>query len=84
MTEDCTTCQLARWQRTKTGRLHPSGNGRCSWDGWKEWKIPKTFFYTGGHRDRMPLPSGGYINRRDPCTDCPLYQPIIIPTSPQQ
>jgi hypothetical protein len=81
MTEDCTTCQLARWQRTKTGRLHPSGDGSCSWKGWKEWKIPKAFDYMG-HR-RIPLPSGGYINRRTPCTDCPLYQTITTPTPPE-
>ena len=82
MTEDCTTCQLARWQRTKTGRLHPSGEGRCLWEGWKEWKIPKAFFYMG--RNKVPYPDGGgYISRREPKTDCPLYQPIVTPTSPE-
>jgi hypothetical protein len=82
MTEDCTTCQLADWRRTKAGRLHPSGEGSCSWKGWKEWKFPKAFYLVGsvGHDLR---PSGGYINRRTPCTDCSLYHPIITPTSPE-
>lgn len=82
MTEDCTTCQLADWRRTRSGRLHPSGDGCCKWEGWKEWKIPKAFYFVGfiGHD---PRPSGGHINRRNPRIDCPLYQPIAT-TPPQQ
>ena len=75
MKGDCTTCQHADWQRTKTGRLHPSGTGECLWDDWKEWKLPKAFWYISSKQNVRP--GGGYINRRNPFTDCPFYQPIL-------
>lgn len=75
---DCTTCAYAEWDRTKAGRLHPSGDGRCTWDGWKKWVLPKAFYYvTYGWMKVAPEPSGGCINRKNPCSDCPCYQPHV-------
>ena len=75
---DCTTCAYAEWKRTKDGRLHPSGAGRCTWDEWKKWALPKAFYYvTYGSMKVAPEPSGGYISRRNPCSDCPCYQPNV-------
>lgn len=75
---NCTTCHHAKWERTSAGRLHPSGVGDCSWDGWKHWKLPsamqKVVSLSG--EDRMK-PPGGYINRHN-CVyeNCPVYKPL--------
>lgn len=75
---DCTTCAYAEWQRTKAGRLHPSGAGKCTWDGWRKWELPKAFYYiTYGWMKVAPQPSGGCISRKDPRSDCPCYQPHV-------
>lgn len=28
----CLDCKFADWMRTKSGRLHPSGEGECTWE----------------------------------------------------
>jgi hypothetical protein len=33
----CVGCKYAKWDRTKSGRLHPSGLGECLY----EFKLPK-------------------------------------------
>lgn len=76
MTErrDCTTCGLAVWKKTKAGKLHPSGDGRC---GWKMPVIvlPASFYYSGfsDRRREVVPPDGGYIERHSPYTDCPTW-----------
>ena len=73
---DCTTCAHAKWNRTQAGRLHPSGAGECTWDGWKEWALPSAFYYVwSGFTKAAPQPSGGIINRKNPYSDCPCHQP---------
>jgi hypothetical protein len=74
MTHNCTTCALAEWSRTKTGRLHPSGEGRCSWR-MTPTVIPAAFYWSGWIAHRQPEPSGGYIDRREPKSDCPTWEP---------
>ena len=27
----CINCRFAEWEKTKAGRLHPLGYGRCTW-----------------------------------------------------
>jgi len=73
--QDCTNCALAKWQRTKTGRLHPSGDGQCQWR-MPEVIIPRAFYYhTWSHAERdVPAPSGGYIDRRKAHTNCPTWK----------
>ncbi|WP_250519477.1 hypothetical protein [Caballeronia sp. NCTM1] len=64
----CDGCKYANWERTKGGRLHPSGDGRCMY----EFKLPvlpaSMYFFTA------PVPSGGFINRRKEFREhCPTY-----------
>ena len=75
---DCTNCKFASWQRTAKGTLHPSGEGRCTWQGWTKWKLPAAFYYTSNRDMRsVPTPRGGQINRRTPikASECQLFQP---------
>jgi len=75
---DCKTCAYAEWKRTKDGRLHPSGDGKCTWDEWKKWALPKAFYslWNGGIKV-FPGLIGGYISRKNPHTNCPCYQPHV-------
>lgn len=62
--KDCTKCKHADWFRTNSGRLHPSGDGRCK----KEVKIPKlpaSMKWGYGSYASDPSPMGGQINRRE-------------------
>ena len=54
----CTECKHAEWQRTKNGRLHPSGDGKCAYP-WQFPALPGAFYFI-----RPVSPSGGFINRR--------------------
>ena len=58
----CVECKHASWLRvTKTGRLHPSGEGTCS----KEYKLPPlpaSMFWSYGQE---PKPLLRPINRRE-------------------
>jgi hypothetical protein len=57
--KSCNGCAFAEWKRTATGRLHPSGEGRCK----KVIKIPElpqAFYWLDA-----PSLCGGYINRRE-------------------
>jgi hypothetical protein len=74
---DCLSCRFALWRRTSTGRLHPSGDGRCMWKGWRDWKIPGCMYYAwSGATQLAPKPDGGHINRREPITSCPCWEAI--------
>jgi hypothetical protein len=72
--KNCTDCKWAKWKRTKSFNLHPSGDGRCT----KMIKIPAlpaAFFWPGYNGSPPPSPSGGYINRRRNHDDhCPYYE----------
>lgn len=75
--KSCNDCIFADWKRTASGRLHPSGDGRCK----KVIKIPELpqSFYWLGMRD-SPRPDGGYINRREELKDhCVYYTPTPSP-----
>jgi hypothetical protein len=64
-------CALATWSRTDTGRLSPSGDGRCTWKAPERPVIPKAFYFFGFGSSE---PSGGNINRKRPHTECPLWE----------
>lgn len=68
----CSTCQFAEWHRTKVGRLHPDGDGRCTWIA-PEFKIPKAMYWMGSTK-----PMGGYIDRNNPerYAGCPTWEAI--------
>lgn len=66
--KDCTHCRYAEWKRTKSGKLHPSGDGRCKFP-YGLPQLPASMYWIG-----MPTPSGGWINRREELKQhCPYY-----------
>ena len=54
----CIGCKYALWKKTKTNRLHPSGDGTCEYL-YKIPKLPASMYWIGN----IPIPCGGYINR---------------------
>lgn len=67
----CLYCRFARWQRTKNGRLHPSKEGRCTFEA--KIIIPKSAELPWGKSTIC----GGFINRDTLVhVDCPTFQPI--------
>jgi hypothetical protein len=67
--KNCTECAHANWQRTKSGSLHPSGQGRCG----KKIELPQlpqAFYWSS-----QPYLCGGYINRHEELKDhCSYWQ----------
>lgn len=66
--KNCTGCKYAKWNRTASGKLHPSGDGSCLFK-YKPPPIPASMFWLGGD----PKPSGGYINRREELLEHCVY-----------
>lgn len=67
--KDCTRCKWADWERTESGRLHQSGDGRCTKMVYFP-QIPASYYWVG----TVPKPSGGFINRRKSLrTHCPYW-----------
>ena len=64
----CITCAYAQWERTKNGRLSPTGSGRCTWK--FHCPIPVSMYWIG---KSSPEPAGGYINRHEKLKHCPCY-----------
>jgi len=65
----CLECKYANWKRTTNGRLHPSGDGMCTYEVTMP-KLPKakSFFY-------RPALFGGDINRKNQVyVDCPCFE----------
>lgn len=70
----CLTCKYADWQKTASGRLHPSGDGRCTWK-MPEIKIPASMYFGHYAMSRTPSIAGGYISRhRGVIHECPTYE----------
>jgi hypothetical protein len=65
--KNCAGCKYAEWDRTKSGSLHPSGDGRCGYP-WKLPALPASMYWvnTPGH-------CGGLINRRRELKDHCVY-----------
>lgn len=69
----CVECKYADWHRTANGRLHPDGEGRCTFEV-KIPAIPASMSWGYSSTDK-PHIGGGYINRkRELSKDCPCYQ----------
>lgn len=66
----CMNCEHANWFRTDTGRLHPTGNGKCQWK-YTPQPIPAAFYWSV-NTPRGPY--GGAINRREPITYCQIHK----------
>ena len=60
--KNCTDCKYALWKRTKAGKLHSGGDGKCDY----EYRVPKlpASMYWIGSTNTEPSPSGGLITRR--------------------
>jgi hypothetical protein len=68
--KNCTKCKHAEWDRTKNGRLHPNGQGKCKYP-YKLPELPASMFWGMGEME----PFGGWINRREQLlTHCPYYE----------
>ena len=57
--KNCTNCAYAKWDKTTKGKLHPSGDGKCTFE-YKINKLPASMYWVGS----TPNPAGGLINRR--------------------
>lgn len=73
--KDCTDCTHAAWKKTDAGRLHPSGDGRCTYEVTLP-VIPASKWWSGGWTGGSPPRlTAGEINRRQELRkDCPCYQ----------
>jgi hypothetical protein len=58
--KNCNKCKHAEWERTKAGKLHPSGSGLCMYP-WKMPPLPASKYFIGGD----PKPYGGYVSRKE-------------------
>ena len=68
----CIGCRYAEWDKDKAGRLHRSGDGKCTYKVYLPI-LPNSRYWPGFSN---PSPSGGYIERKHVYkTDCPCYQP---------
>lgn len=68
--KNCTNCKHAEWQRTAAGKLHPSGDGKCTF----EYKLPPLPACMWWPAIALPKPSGWLINRRKDMSDhCPHF-----------
>lgn len=66
----CKGCKYAGWDKTKTGKLHPSGQGRCTYP-YKIPALPLAFYWLSVN---LPSPCGGFINRKCMNQDhCPYW-----------
>lgn len=57
--KNCTNCKHANWAKTAAGKMHPSGDGKCTYP-YKVPELPEAFYWIG----QKPSPGGGMINRR--------------------
>jgi hypothetical protein len=74
--KNCTKCKNALWNRTKTGRLSPSGDGLCTVVV-KMPTLPTSMHWGWSFDTPPPEPNGGYINRREELREhCHCYEEI--------
>lgn len=66
--KSCVGCKYAEWKTTTTGRLHPSGDGKCTYQ-YKVPPLPGCMYFI-----HDPKPIGGDINRREELmSHCPYF-----------
>ena len=66
----CIGCKYADWNKTKSGRLHPSGEGQCRHD-YQLPPLPNSRYWLQSGLVAL----GGYIERgKVYITDCPYYE----------
>jgi len=68
----CEGCKYAEWQKTESGRLHPSGKGRCGYK-YKVPALPASMYWMGSKNGERPY--GGCISRiKGLPRHCPYYE----------
>lgn len=67
--ESCIGCKWADWKKTKNGRLHPSGDGKCMFQ-YELPQLPASMYWLG---TSVPKPFGGHLDRNRKPKDCPYY-----------
>lgn len=65
--KNCLHCKYAEWNKTASGRLHPSGDGKCGYQ-YKMPPLPQSMHFIS-----EPKPYGGRINRKDALKDHCVY-----------
>lgn len=69
MAGDCKNCRYAVWKKTASGRLHPSGDGKCMFT-WEPLPLPKSYF---GMSIPRPVLQGRSVDRHDPFKNCQTW-----------
>lgn len=73
--KNCTHCKYAQWDRTATGRLSPTGAGRCGYE-YKLPPLPQAMYWGWSIGTAGPKPAGGRINRREELKEhCAYWAP---------
>jgi len=68
---DCKLCKYAQWHKTSNGRLHPSGDGVCTYEV-KLPVLPAAKYWTGSSK---PSTTRGFIFRHRPMkVVCPCFE----------
>lgn len=70
MAYPCEGCRWAEWSRTAAGRLHPSGDGRCTWQA--EFKIAGSCAVRAYDTFGKPVTVRGGLIRRKSGEEWPL------------
>lgn len=67
--KNCTGCKWAEWKHTAAGKLHPSGEGACTFK-YKPPPLPAAFYWIDN-----PRLGGGSISRRSELqSHCPYFE----------
>ncbi len=67
----CADCKFAEWARTATGRLSPTGRGKCRWE--KTFQIAASCTTTRD-KTRFDLKGGVIWRKDDPMGGCPVFE----------
>lgn len=68
--KNCTYCKYAEWKLTANNRLHPSGDGQCTYP-YKLPPLPASMYWVS----QSKTPCGGFINRKEALkNDCTYYE----------
>jgi len=68
--KNCKGCKFAEWKKTDAGKLHPSGDGKCTY----EYKLPPLPACKAWIHAIHPYNKHGWINRKTEFQDhCPYY-----------
>jgi len=75
--KSCNGCKFANWYKTASGRMHPSGDGRCTYEV-KIPPLPASKYWSWNRKG--PDINGGHINRREELLDhCVCYANQEVP-----